>query len=180
MVALSKPHLLLAALLLAAACSEPAPRTDSSVTDTIDTAAGCRQFAREGLKLKARTRADLAAEVGRPINTTVTVESNRHVPGVQDSIFRLEYDGMTVQVRKAGAGNELLEQVAVSKRKWLNFPFFQPGVPVEKLVQAIGEPQRREGDRLIYTCAGGEAEDPVVFATNSGVVERIVFNYYVD
>ena len=172
--------MLLAALLFAAACSEPAPRMESGEANTIDTAAGCQQFAREGLKLKARTRADLAAEVGRPTSTSVTVEPNRHVAGVQDSIFRLEYDGMTVQMRKAGAGNELLEQVAVSKRKWLNFPFFQPGVPVGTLVQAIGEPQRRDGDRLIYTCAGGEAEEPVVFETNSGVVERIVFNYYVD
>lgn len=177
MVALKK---IIPALLIAAACSEPARDTNDRPTSSIDVAAGCQQFAREGLKLKATTRAELEAEAGRPLSTSVTVEANRHVPNVQDSIFRFEYDGMTVQMRKPGAGNELFEHVAVSKRKWLNFPFFQPGVSVENLMQAIGEPQRRDGNRLVYTCGGGEADEPVVFETSNGVVERIIFNYYVD
>jgi hypothetical protein len=164
------------------ACSEPQrpPAQQESQANTIDTAAGCRQFALAGLKLKARTRAALEAEAGRPRQTSVSVEPNRHVPNQQDSIFRFEYEGMTVQMRKPGPGGEMFEYVAVTDRKWLNFPFFQPGVSVDRLVQAIGEPQRRDGNRLIYTCAGGEAEEPVVFAIENGVVEGIVFNYYVD
>lgn len=176
---LKQPRWPLVACLLLLACAEPAPEAGAQA-DTIDTAAGCQQFAREGLKLEARTRAGLEAEAGRALKTTVTVEPNRHVPNVQDSIFRFEYDGMTVQLRKPGPGGELFEYVAVTDREWLNFPFFQPGVSIENLTKAIGEPQRRDGERLIYTCGGGEVEEPVVFETRNGNVERIVFNYYVD
>ena len=142
--------------------------------------AGCQQFTREGLKLKARTREQLAAEAGRPSKTEVEVVANRHVPTQQDSIIRLHYDGMIVQVRKPGPGGEMFEYVSVDKRKWLNFAFFKPGVTIENLVVAIGEPQRREGNNLIYNCGGGEVENPVVFETDGRAVQRIVFNYYVD
>ena len=180
MVALKASRSLWVALLLGAACSEPAERPADTQPASIDTAVGCQRFAREGRKLKARTRAELQAEAGRPINTSVTVEPNRHVPNVQDSIFRFDYDGLTVQMRKPGPGGEMFEYVAVTDREWLNFPFFQPGVSVANLTTAIGQPQRRDGDRLIYTCGGGEVEEPVVFETHDGSVERIVFNYYVD
>ena len=166
---------------LLTACAEPAERPESApVENAVDTAAGCQQFAREGLKLKARSRAGLEAEVGRPLRTTVHVEPNRHVPDSQDSIFKFDYDGLTVQMRKPGPGGEMFEYVAVTQRKWLNFPFFKPGVSTENVIKAIGEPQRREGDNLVYTCGGGEVENPVVFETSDGSVERIVFNYYVD
>ena len=173
-------RLALIALALAA-CAEPADRPDAAPSsNATDVAAGCQQFAREGLKLKARTRAALEAEAGRPTKTSHVVEPNRHVPNVQDSIITFEYDGLTVRMRKPGPGGELFESVAVSKRKWLNFPFFQPGVSVENLIKAIGEPQRREGDNLVYTCGGGEVENPIVFETSKGTVQQIVFNYYVD
>lgn len=168
--------------MLLAACSEPEPAPQPAATQTanMDTVAGCQRFAQEGLKLAAKTRAELEKEAGRSLKTTVTVEPNRHVPNVQDSIFRFEYTGMTVQMRKPGPGGEMFEYVEVTDREWLNFPFFQPGVSIENLTRAIGHPQRRDGNRLIYTCGGGEVEEPVVFVTDDGTVERIVFNYYVD
>ena len=46
--------------------------------------------------------------------------------------------------------------------------------------QALGEPQRREGNRLIYDCSSSEVNEPVVFEISEGTVQRIVFNYYVD
>ena len=127
-----------------------------------------------------RTRTELLSEAGQPLNTTARVEPNRHVASEQDSIIRLEYNGMTVQLRVPGPGGELFEQVAVTDRKWLNFPYFRPGVSAEKVIQAMGEPQRREANRLIYNCGAGEADEPVVFEISEGTVERIVFNYYVD
>ena len=168
-------------LVLVAACAEPADRPEAApVSNAVDVAAGCRQFANEGLKLQARSRAGLIAEAGQPGQTIVTVEPNRHDPNVQDSIFKFEYDGLTVQIRKPGPGGELVEYVAVAKRKWLKFPYFKPGVSATSIIQAIGEPQRREGDNLVYTCGGGEVEEPVVFEIKEGTVQRIVFNYYVD
>jgi hypothetical protein len=174
----------LATSLLLSACSDPTPQSDSTraaaAAEPPSPAAGCQQFAREGLKLKAHSRAELEAEAGRPTQTEVEVVANRHVPNQQDSIIRLHYDGMIVQLRKPGPAGEMFEYVSVDKRKWLNFPFFKPGVSVENLVVAIGEPQRREGNRLVYNCAGGEVENPVVFETDGRAVQRIVFNYYVD
>ena len=174
----------LATSLLLVACSDSSSRTDSPPPAAARNAptpeAGCQQFTREGLKLKARTREQLAAEAGRPSKTEVEVVANRHVPAQQDSIIRLHYDGMIVQLRKPGPGGEMFEYVSVDKRKWLNFPFFKPGVTIENLVVAIGEPQRREGNNLIYNCGGGEVENPVVFETDGRAVQRIVFNYYVD
>ena len=174
----------LATSLLLTACSDPTPQSNSTrapaAAEAPSPAAGCQQFTREGLKLKARSRAELDAEAGRPTKTEVDLVANRHVPNQQDSIIRLHYDGMIVQLRKPGPGGEMFEYVSVDKRKWLNFPFFKPGVSVENLVVAIGEPHRREGNRLVYNCAGGEVENPVVFETDGREVQRIVFNYYVD
>jgi hypothetical protein len=168
-------------VIVLSACAEPAERPEGApVENAVDAAAGCQQFALEGLKLKARSRAGLEAEAGRPLKTTVRVEPNRHVPNVQDSIFKFDYEGLSVQMRKPGPGGEMFEYVAVSHRKWLNFPFFKPGASVDNIVKAIGEPQRREGNNLVYTCGGGEVENPVVFETKDGAVQRIVFNYYVD
>jgi hypothetical protein len=176
--------IILATALLMAACSDPAPRPanapSASTSDTVDTKAGCEQFAREGLKLKARSRNGLDAEVGRPARTEVEIEQNRHDPAQQDSIIRLHYEGLVVQMRKPGPGGEMFEYVSVGARKWLNFPYFKPGVSAQSVIAAIGEPQRRDGNRLIYTCGEGEAEEDVVFETDGTTVQRIVFNYYVD
>ena len=113
----------LATSLLLASCAEPASRPETaeavSSAQPADAAAGCKQFTNEGLNLKARSRAELATEVGRASKTEVEVVPNRHDPGQQDSIIRLEYDGMTVQLRKPGPGGEMFEYVSVSKRKWL-------------------------------------------------------------
>jgi hypothetical protein len=173
----------IATLLFVAACTDPAPRPSSQPTagaQPQDSKAKCEQFAREGLKLKARNRAGLDAEAGRPDKTTVQVVPNRHNPNQQDSIIRLEYDGMIVQLRKPGPGGEMFEYVSVDKRKWLNFPFFKPGVPAENVIAAIGEPQQRDANHLVYNCGGREVDNPVVFELKGGDVERIVFNYYVD
>ncbi|HEY0674314.1 MAG TPA: hypothetical protein VGD27_18715 [Longimicrobiales bacterium] len=178
----------LSLFLLLAACGEPqrapASSRDTSATTTENNstagAAGCEQFMREGLKLAARTRSALESEAGRPLNMSARAVQNRHVPAVQDSIFHYEYDGLAVRLRKAGPGGELFEQVIVTDRKWLNFPYFKPGVSAEKVIQALGEPQRRVDNRLIYRCGETEAEEPVVFEISEGTVQRIVFNYYVD
>jgi hypothetical protein len=174
---------LIATLLLLSACSDPAPRPSAApvaTNETTDPAAGCRQFTREGLKLKARSRAGLDAEVGRPAQTEVEVVANRHMPGQQDSIIRLTYEGMEVQIRKPGPGGEMFEYVAVHERKRLNFPYFKPGVSEASVIAALGEPQRREANKLIYECSGAEVENPVVFEMKEGTVQRIIFNYYVD
>jgi hypothetical protein len=167
--------------LLLVACSERTSQTETSrQNNLVSNAEACRQFTQEGLKLRARTRAGLEAEAGRPLRTSVEVVPNRHVPDAQDSIIRYEYDGMVVQMRKPGPGGEMFEYVDVSKRKWLNFPFFRPGVSAENVIEALGEPQRRSANQLIYECGGAEVENPVVFELKEASVERIVFNYYVD
>lgn len=173
--------------LLAVACGEqsrmPAPSSDTAATTAEgDSAgsAGCEQFTREGLKLAARTRSALESEAGRPLNITARVEQNRHMPAMADSIFQYEYDGLTVRLRRAGPGGELFEQVIVTDRKWLNFPYFRPGVSAEKVIQVMGAPQGRVDNQLIYRCGDSEAEEPVVFEISEGAVQRIVFNYYVD
>ena len=185
---LMKKSIMLAALALMG-CSdrnappETAPATRDAVPPSaaMSTDSGCVQFTRSGLKLSARSRAALQAEAGRPMTSHVTVEPNRHVPGQYDSIFQLQFgEGLKVQIRKPGPGSEMVEYVEVTKRKWLNFPYFQPGVGADKVIAAMGEPQRREGDNLVYTCGGGEVENPVVFRIEDGNVEAIVFNYYVD
>lgn len=173
--------LLLSAMLLAA-CSEgerEAPRVPQ--LSAADAMKACEQFVKEGLKLKTRSIADLQKEAGPPRKTEVTVEPNRHVPDQQDSIFRFEYESMIVQARKPGPGGDMIEHVILTQRKpWLNFPYFEPGTKTENIIAVLGEPQRREGNNLVYTCGGGEVEEPVVFEVEEDVVHRIVFNYYVD
>jgi hypothetical protein len=166
--------------LFMAACSNADQRQTPPAATPDAAAAACRQFTNEGLKLKARDRPALEAEAGRATNVDVTIEPNRHVPAQRDSIIRLEYDGMEVQLRKPGPGGEMFEYVAVTQRKWLNFPYFRPGVRAENVIAALGEPRRREENRLVYDCGDSEADAPVVFEIEDETVKRIVFNYYVD
>jgi hypothetical protein len=70
--------------------------------------------------------------------------------------------------------------VAVSKRKWLNFPFFKPGVSAENVIAAMGEPESRDAEKITYNCSEKEVDEPVVFELENETVKRIVFNYYVD
>src|SRR5687768_1934451 len=102
-----KRLLLLAALL--AACNDARNDTRVPQTNAADAAKACAQFTKDGLKLKAKSIIGLQAEAGRPSKTDVTVEPNRHVPNVQDSIFRFEYDGMVVTARKPGPGGDMIE-----------------------------------------------------------------------
>src|SRR5688500_2227244 len=119
----------LAAVVLLAACTERTEQpTQRTPADPVAAARACQQFTREGLKLKAKTREQLVAEAVRPLDTSERVESNRHVPGTQDSIIRYGYDGMVVQIRKPGQGADMFEHVTVASRKWLNCPFFRPGL----------------------------------------------------
>jgi hypothetical protein len=74
----------------------------------------------------------------------------------------------------------MFEYVAVSKRKWLNFPYFKPGVSAASVIAALGQPESREPGKLTYNCAGKEVDEPVVFELEGETVQRIVFNYYVD
>ena len=170
----------LAALAVLAACSERSAQPNHAPATPAAAAAACQQFTREGLKLKAKSRAGLVAEAGPPLDVSERVEPNRHVAGAQDSIIRYVYDGMVVQVRRPGPGGEMFEHVTVSSRKWLNFPFFRPGLSQSNLLGVLGQPQRAEANRLTYECGGGEVENPVVFEMKDGTVQRIVFNYYVD
>jgi hypothetical protein len=162
------------------ACSNADQRDPPPAATPQAAAAACRQFTNEALKLKARNRTALEAEAGRPSSTDITIEPNRHVPEQLDSIIRLAYDGMEIQLRKPGPGGEMFEYVAVTKRKWLNFPYFRPGVSEENVIAALGEPQRRQDNRLVYNCGDSEADAPVVFEIEDETVRRIVFNYYVD
>jgi hypothetical protein len=173
-------RLWLMTLLLSACVDADRDRASVPRATPADAVAACQQFTRDGLKLKARSLAGLQAEVGRPAQTDVDVVTNRHIPTARDSIFRLEYDGLTVQLRKPGPGGELFEYVAVSNRKWLNYPYFRPGVSAANVIAVLGEPHRRDGNRLIYNCGVTDAEEPIVFVTEDGTVQRIVFNYYVD
>jgi hypothetical protein len=171
----------LAAVFLLAACTE---RTEQPIqrtaADPAAAARACQQFTRAGLKLKAKTRAQLVTEAGRPLDTSERVEPNRHIPATQDSIIRYVYDGMIVQIRKPAQGADMFEHVTVASRKWVNFPFFRPGLTETNLVAVMGEPQRRADGKLIYECGGGEVENPVIFEMKDGAVQRIVFSYYVD
>lgn len=174
-------RLLLAAVFMSA-CSraeEQKPVTQAAASPA-DLAQRCSTFVHTGLKLQAKTRAGLLAEVGRPLKTVAHVVPNRHVPEQQDSLFRFEYEGMIVNMRKPGPGGEMFENVIITKRKRLNYPYFNPGVKIEQVIAAIGEPQQRDGNRLVYICGGGEVEEPVVFAISEGAVDSIAFNYYVD
>lgn len=168
------------AMLLAACAKTEEPPAAQAALSPAEVAQRCSAFVTTGLKLKAKTRAGMEAEVGRPMKTVVHVVPNRHDPAQQDSLFRFEYEGMVVNMRRPGPGGEMFENVIIKKRKRLNYPYFNPGVTEERVIAAIGEPQQRQPGQLIYTCGSTESEEPVVFLTSGGAVDSIIFNYYVD
>jgi hypothetical protein len=124
-------------------------------------------------------RETVAARFGPPDSTITTVEPNRHVPDAVDSIFTVFYPGLMMSLRTPRGARDMATAVTVQDNRYLAYPHIGMHTPVERVVEVLGEPGRREDDALLYDC-GTAVEQPVSFRIEDGRVSRIDISYYVD
>lgn len=165
-----------ALLLAAAACAGG----EGSMPPGETAAERCRAFVEDGLALDSLTRTGLRAQLGEPQRVEATTEPNRHIPDAVDSLFTMVWPGATVLMRMPPAGNDLVEQIALTDGRWLRWQTPGIGAAEARVMEVLGQPQERQPNVLRYACGGGPVDEPVGFVIENGSVARIVFDYYVD
>ena len=63
----------------------------------------CAAYVQDALALHPTSRADIRRALGRPDTVIVETEPNRHIFEAIDSLFTIEYSGVTFRLRRAGA-----------------------------------------------------------------------------
>ncbi|HUG38977.1 MAG TPA: hypothetical protein VMM12_00745 [Longimicrobiales bacterium] len=182
-------HVLPAVLAALPACAPGPPPVDQapggdSTADSVEAAwASVQGLSCEGLAWRILkvdpTRAELAAEFGRPDSIVATTEPNRHVRGQLDSLFTVHYPGLMSILRKPEGGRDMVDHAVVTANRFLAHPQIGIDAPAARVIQALGEPTRRSPAALVYECGDG-AEEPVTFHLAGGAVSRIEIDFYLD
>ena len=178
------PKLLPVLALALSACAAPDP-PERAPADTLASAATARplpsrdDFLREGLLPIGDSRASLVDTLGEPDSLHSRVVPNRHVPGVQDTLFTLFYPTLTARLHRPGGGRDILAGIEVADNRHLRHPVI--GATRARVEEAFGAPDQVEGGRLIFACRSCTgAEEPFELIVENGVVPRVRFPYYVD
>jgi hypothetical protein len=177
---------LVASLLVTAGCptdrDAPAglPSPDASEPPGTLARERCEAFHTGGLLVEARTREQLRGELGEPLQEAFATEPNRHVADATDTISVIRYRELEAQFRIA-MGRDHLESMIVRGNRHLRYGAPAIGTPEARLIGLLGEPARRERDRIEYYCGPEPMPDvPIGFSLENGEVREITFYYYVD
>lgn len=138
-------------------------------------------FTQRGLLPLGDDRAQIVQTLGHPDSIDSRMVPNRHVPGVQDTLYTLHYPGLAIHLHHPGGGRDLLSEIVVSSNRYLRYASLGIGVPEDQVRRVLGPPDEERGQALTYRCrscrgAGGSVE---IFL-GSGRIDYIRFNYYVD
>ena len=136
-------------------------------------------FLRQGLIPVGDTRAEIVTRLGEPDSLRAEVVRNRHVPGVEDTLFTLFYPQLTARLHRPGGGGDILAGIEVWDDRHLRYPLI--GATRERVEEAFGAPEHAVGDRLTFacrTCVG--ADEPFEVLLEEGRVRSVRFPYYVD
>ncbi len=108
--------------------------------------------------------------------TTETI-SNPHGEGVIH-LDRVTFsEGLEIYVRTFGSPVQTqILHVTITSPKWPVKDGLNVGAPVSRAIDVLGEPARKDRERLMYF---GETEQ-VIFLTKGGTIKSVEFLYYVD
>ncbi len=108
--------------------------------------------------------------------TTETI-SNPHGEGVIH-LDRVTFsEGPEIYVRTFGSPVQTqILHVTITSPKWPVKDGLNVGAPVSRAIDVLGEPARKDRERLMYF---GETEQ-VIFLTKGGTIKSVEFLYYVD
>jgi hypothetical protein len=139
---------------------------------------GCEGL-EESIVASVLTRDALQGSFGSPIRMVGTAQPNRHVEGVTDSLFTIEYPGMTVHIHSPGGGGDMATGVEVEDNRYLSYPRIGIGAHEDSVIAALGPPTEHGAEALVYDC-GMHTNQPVRFVIHGGRVQRITVDFYVD
>lgn len=129
--------------------------------------------------LAPSTRAALLQTYGTPDSVNASTEPNRHVAGAIDSLFQVQYSGLTASFRKPAEGSDLITQLEATENRYLRYPSIGIGARGDRLVQVLNDASLVTDDRVEYNCGMG-ADEPVTFWLVRGQIRRVSKSYYVD
>lgn len=130
--------------------------------------------------------ATIRARLGQPVDADTSLQPNRHVPEATDSLFTLEYPGLTFELNRPGpVEGDLLTSVAISSpERELPGGFRVGGTTRAGLIDRLGEPgeTRARGDTtvLAYELPGVAAARWVDFHVAGDTLRRVTWAPYVD
>ena len=142
---------------------------------------GLREFAGNGLNFKlGATRKEIIQNIGIPVNVESQTVKNRHQPDVMDTVYRLDFDGLTVNIYDA-AGKEIILYQKVSSSKYPVKYGLNVGVSKEKIREILGSPQEVHHDKVIYAYMDDWGyETIIVFSIDENKITAIEWNFPID
>lgn len=175
--------LLMLALLACTACVQERADSDTDVSEQA-AESGVEAFLRFGTVDIGTTRAELRARLGEPDSVRRSDVANLHDPEVLDSLVTLHYPGVSAEIYVASFdGRELLASLVISDDRHLRSESpLRIGMPVDEILLALGEPERRTEDLLFYECTtcGLGGNDTLVLHVGGGALRRIHVHYWID
>lgn len=186
-------HIAAAVWLAAIGCSggdntSDTPNVAASDTATVvapaDTVGTLRQLLAFGRSF-GDTRATLRANLGAPVRETSEPVPNRHGFGT-DSIFELEFDGLSFRLRQpANSSNELMESAELTDpQRQLPGDLAIGETRLADLRERFASPHAEtvRGDtvQVTHIATSQAAEEYVRFDFVDGVLRRVGWMFYVD
>jgi hypothetical protein len=170
------PAHFLAFCLVLGACAAGQPGSEPKLA-----VPSLQDFVLRGLLPLGDDRVEIVGTLGTPDSLTSVVVHNRHVPGVQDTLYTIFYPRLVIGIHHPGGGSDLISAIDVADNRFLRYPTVGIGVPESRLREALGPPTSEEATVLTYQCGTCQgAEGWVDIFIRDGRVERIRFNNYVD
>jgi hypothetical protein len=134
------------------------------------------RFAWEGPIFLKEKSIEAIRSLGKIRYETTETISNPHVEGVIHLHRITLSEGLEIYVRTFGSPVQTQIIHVTTSPKWPVKDGLNVGAPVSRAIDVLGEPARKDHERLMYF---GETEQ-VIFLTKSGTIKRVEFLYYAD
>ena len=123
----------------------------------------------------------LRDELGLPQRTRVEARANRHAPSVTDTLRTLVYPDLRARFYDATSQNEVfLQHLTVTSERIATPSGIRVGQPLSDAREALGEPQRQQGDSLFYDLGKGPTPTRLIVVPDGDQIEALHYSFYVD
>jgi hypothetical protein len=138
-------------------------------------------FVEQGLRVAARTGAEVRTQLGAPDAAEGRVVQNPRNPAVSDSILTWTYPGVDVEIYRTADGRRLVSRMTVTDGRHLRFPDLTIGTGAPQVTELLGDPASTVGDAIEFRCARCQnaTTGPVFVTLSGGRVSRVEFQFTV-
>ncbi len=120
--------------------------------------------------------------LGEPLARRDTKIANRHVPGQQDQIIQLVYDGLEIGIYRVNGSppRDIVSHLAITDERYPARHGVAIGIPSDRLRALLGNPTEQDGGTWTYRYLDGPGDDKVVFHFRENLLKKIEWSWPVD